>query len=99
SAAAPMARPMAHPVVHPEADAVREPDPASGPLIETLRALWSAELDVEPAELDPGVGFFAAGGHSISAVRLLNRVREALGVEYPLLEGYQRPTIADMARH
>jgi len=32
-------------------------------------------------------------------VRLLNRVREALSVEYPVLDFFQAPTVRAMAAH
>jgi iturin family lipopeptide synthetase A len=65
----------------------------------TLRVLWSAELDREPDEIGMDVPFFELGGHSLSAVRLLNRVREALSVEYPVLDFFQAPTVRAMAAH
>jgi acyl carrier protein len=68
-------------------------------LTRTLRLLWAAELDVEPDRIGTHISFFDLGGHSITAMRLLNRVREALGMEYPVLEFFQRPTITAMASH
>ncbi|RKR91955.1 amino acid adenylation domain-containing protein/natural product biosynthesis luciferase-like monooxygenase protein [Micromonospora pisi] len=78
------------------------PPPASVPvprvddLERTVRALWAAELDQEPETIEETSSFFALGGHSINALRLLNRVHEATGVEYPALDFFRAPTVGAM---
>ena len=42
--------------------------------------------------------FFAAGGHSLLAVRLIARMRQELGVELSLPQWLREPTIAHLAR-
>ncbi|WSN14896.1 amino acid adenylation domain-containing protein [Micromonospora sp. NBC_01699] len=63
---------------------------------ETVRALWAAELDRAPEQIGDASSFFTLGGHSINALRLLNRVREATGVEYPALDFFRAPTVSAM---
>ncbi|WP_062213647.1 non-ribosomal peptide synthetase [Streptomyces sp. NBRC 109706] len=58
-----------------------------------LRELWAAEFDLDPSAIDPDVSLFDLGGHSITAMRLVNRFREEFGVEYPLSHLYQEPTL------
>jgi hypothetical protein len=61
----------------------------------TLAAIWCEVLGV------PGVGvrddFFLLGGHSLSAARILARVRDALGAELSLAALFENPTIEGLA--
>ena len=61
-----------------------------------LAELWRAELGTAG-----GIGvdqpFFRLGGHSLTAVRLLNRVRDELGIDYSLTDFFRAPTIRAMA--
>lgn len=59
-----------------------------------LRAAWESVLDVRgfPAERN----FFDLGGNSIAAIRLVNRVRDTLGVDYPLADFFADATLRAM---
>ncbi|CAM2010730.1 non-ribosomal peptide synthetase [Acanthopleuribacter pedis] len=59
---------------------------------EQLAALWRS-VGVT-ADAGPNSHFFAAGGNSLSAVRLRNRVRESLGLEINLTDVFRAPTLA-----
>ncbi len=65
------------------------------PVEETLAAIWGEVLGV------PTVGvrddFFALGGHSLSAARVLSRVRDLLEVELPLSATFERRTVEALA--
>ncbi|GAA3491238.1 MupA/Atu3671 family FMN-dependent luciferase-like monooxygenase [Streptomyces cremeus] len=64
-----------------------------------LRRLWAEEFEVDIAAIGPDASFFDLGGHSITAIRLTNRVREAFGVEYPIARFYAEPTLNAMATY
>jgi acyl carrier protein len=41
--------------------------------------------------------FFLLGGHSLLGTQLIARVNEAFGVELPLLQLFDHPTLAEMS--
>jgi amino acid adenylation domain-containing protein len=61
-----------------------------------LAGLWAEVLG--RAAVGRGEHFFAAGGHSLAAIRLISRVREAFGLELALDRLLDAPTLAGMAR-
>ncbi|MEO6196237.1 MAG: amino acid adenylation domain-containing protein [Thermoanaerobaculia bacterium] len=65
------------------------------PVEETLAAIWSEVLGVTPVGVRDD--FFTLGGHSLSAVRILARVRDALGADLSLPVIFEHPTIETMA--
>ncbi|MFD5644797.1 condensation domain-containing protein, partial [Streptomyces anulatus] len=59
-----------------------------------LREVWESVLGLRdfPAERN----FFDLGGNSIAAIRLVNRVRDTLGVDYPLADFFADATLRAM---
>jgi amino acid adenylation domain-containing protein len=66
------------------------------PVEDLLASLWCAVLGVAAVGIHDD--FLAAGGHSLLAMRLLSRVREAFGVELPLASLFAAPTVAGQAQ-
>ncbi|MEY9996790.1 iturin family lipopeptide synthetase A [Streptomyces sp. V4I8] len=64
-----------------------------------VRQLWAAEFGIDADGIADDASFFDLGGHSITAMRLVNRVREEFGAEYPMLSFYQAPTLRAMTAH
>ncbi|WP_422736342.1 non-ribosomal peptide synthetase [Micromonospora sp. WMMD729] len=62
---------------------------------ETVAEIWCAVLGVDRIGVD--TDFFAAGGHSLLAVRVLSRLRQAFGLDIPLRLIFDHPTIAASA--
>ncbi len=77
------------------ADRAQEAEPPRSLTEDLLAGIWADLLAVDVGVHD---NFFALGGHSLLAIRLLSRVREALGVEVPPRELFDRPTVAGLAR-
>ncbi len=69
-----------------------------GTVLERLRALWATELDTDPGSIGPETSFFALGGHSITAIRLANRIRAEFDADLPMTRFYQEPTLGAVVR-
>ncbi|UYM22960.1 condensation domain-containing protein [Streptomyces albus] len=69
-------------------------EPAT-PTEKALHELWCEELDVPRVPVTRS--FFEAGGHSLSAIRVLNRMAEQLDVELSMAEFFLTPTIRALA--
>ncbi|GAA2460458.1 non-ribosomal peptide synthetase/type I polyketide synthase [Streptomyces macrosporus] len=70
-------------------------EPAT-PLEMKLHEVWSSELGLSAVSVTRS--FFAQGGHSLSAVRLLNRMAGEHGIELSMADFFRSPTIRSIAR-
>ena len=69
--------------------------PPRNPTEELLAAIWSEVLGVETIGVEDD--FFALSGHSLLATQVAVRVREAFGVELPLVRLFERVTLGELA--
>jgi amino acid adenylation domain-containing protein len=77
----------------PPAAGGRLPD---GPVGEMVAGMWQQVLEVAAASAEDD--FFASGGHSLLAARLVGLLREALGVDLSLAAFFADPTPGGLVR-
>jgi len=70
-------------------------DPPQGPTEQLLQAIWQDVLGCGPVGREDD--FFAVGGHSLKAIRLVADIRARFGVELPLSAVFAHPTLAGLA--
>ena len=64
---------------------------------ESQLAAIIAELLALPAPVGVSDNFFALGGHSLTATRLMARIRAAYGIDLPIRTLFDDPTVAGLA--
>ncbi|GAA3000927.1 non-ribosomal peptide synthetase [Actinokineospora diospyrosa] len=79
-----------------------EPEPDAGPHVEpsttteeTVAAIWCAVLGLDRVSVERD--FLDAGGHSLVAVRVLSRLRQAYELDLPIKLIFEYPTVRDLA--
>ncbi|MBB5912103.1 amino acid adenylation domain-containing protein [Nocardia transvalensis] len=77
------------------ARAARAADPPSGERESRVARVWSRVLGYEPVYRHDD--FFAQGGNSMSALRLIRALHEELGVALPVQTLFRSPTPAELA--
>ncbi len=69
--------------------------PPVSPEETTLAGIWEEILGLRPVGIHDS--FFELGGHSLLAPRVLRRVRDAFGVDVPLVRLLSEPTVAQLS--
>jgi amino acid adenylation domain-containing protein len=77
------------------AAACAPPAPPRNEVEERLAAIWREVLGVEEIRVDDN--FFRLGGHSLSAIRLLSRIRSELEVDLPMQAVLEAPHLGALA--
>ncbi|GHG50602.1 non-ribosomal peptide synthetase [Streptomyces griseocarneus] len=88
----------------PEADAERPgsdgslgSDGLDGEIEELIAGVWAEVLGRD--DIHPDDDFFALGGHSLVALRVVSRLKKRIGVVMPTKDIYRHPRLRDLAGH
>jgi acyl carrier protein len=68
-----------------------------GPLEEMIAGIWKEVLGIDALRVTDN--FFDLGGHSLMAVQVNNRLKDALQRDLSVVELFQHPTVRALARH
>src|SRR3954451_1862348 len=71
------------------------PDMPRTPLEELIASIWCEVLGIERVGIHDS--FFDLGGHSLSAMKIVSRIRKTLQADLPIRTLFQSPTIAAIA--
>jgi amino acid adenylation domain-containing protein len=75
--------------------AERGSDPPRTPIEELVAGIWSEVLQV--GRVGRRESFFDLGGHSLLATQVISRLRAVVGVDLPLRELFEAPTVGELA--
>ncbi|MEV5982166.1 MupA/Atu3671 family FMN-dependent luciferase-like monooxygenase [Streptomyces sp. NPDC052114] len=90
------AEPATAATADPEHGVLEGTAPELSELEQTVHKLWSVELGIDA--FAPDLSFFDAGGNSLSAVRVLERIFMELGQRIPVADFFAAPTIRGVAQ-
>ncbi|NUS11113.1 MAG: amino acid adenylation domain-containing protein [Streptomyces sp.] len=79
------------PDTEPPGTAAADPAPGAGDLAGAVADIWREVLRVD--EIPPGVTLFDLGGHSLTIMQIIARIRQRLGVEVPFDAFFDMPTV------
>ncbi|OLT46058.1 condensation protein [Saccharomonospora sp. CUA-673] len=82
--------------VYEQQDAGDEPGPPRGDAEQAIAAVWESTLDV--SDIDRATDFFALGGDSLLAVRVLAVLAKQHGINARVRDFLDAPTVAGLAR-
>ena len=68
-----------------------------GKVQESLANIWANLLKIDVAVIGAEQNFFRLGGHSLSAVRLIPKIKGVFSVALGLVDIFRHPTLAEMA--
>ncbi|HEX4915159.1 MAG TPA: SDR family NAD(P)-dependent oxidoreductase, partial [Vicinamibacterales bacterium] len=68
-----------------------------GDLEERIAKIWRDVLELERIGVDDN--FFDLGGHSLLLIRVHAKITEVLGRDVPIVDLFEFPTVASLARH
>ncbi|MDW3192771.1 MAG: amino acid adenylation domain-containing protein [Cytophagales bacterium] len=62
-----------------------------------LVEIWSEVLERQPSRINVTDHFFAVGGHSLKATRVVSRIHRDMGLDISIREIFEYPTIRELA--
>ncbi|HHL32670.1 MAG TPA: amino acid adenylation domain-containing protein, partial [Oceanospirillales bacterium] len=71
--------------------------PPDGEMASRLQALWSKLLAIPAAQISANDNFFKLGGHSLLVARLINDIKEQLGVEISYKDVFTYASLQDLS--
>ncbi len=73
--------------------------PAKNENQQKLVEIWSEVLNIESEKISITSDFFRLGGHSLTAITLINKISEVFDVELPLRDMFSHRSIISLSEH